>query len=100
MTGMDRLQISTLIEEKYLHASERFVTCVICKNDVYYYGHFYSFNDYQELKGKSKFRFIPRNNMKSFLSGCSQNGGANADYSIVIDGESILGIDFVMPLHR
>ncbi len=96
---MNKVEVAKLIEEDYVFAQKPFVVCVLCENDVFHYGHFYSFKDYEELKGTSHFRFIPRNNMKSFLSEYSKNGSANTNYSIILDSESIIGIEFVMPLH-
>ena len=96
---MDKFQVTNLIEETYSFANQPFVTRVICKNDITHYGYFYSFEDYIELKENNRFRFIPRNNMHTFKIEYSQNGKPNANYSFILDGEEMLSIEFVLPLH-
>lgn len=97
--GMNKVDVTKLIEENYLFNYQPFVTRVMCKDDITHYGYFYSFKDFIELKENTRFRFIPRNNMHSFLHEYSKNNDANTDYSIILDGEMIIDIEFVLPLH-
>lgn len=96
---MDKLEVTKLIEETYSFTNKPFVTRVLCKNDITHYGYFYSFEDYSELKEKNQYRFIPRNNLQLFKNEHSRNGKFNVRYSLILNGEEMLGIEFVLPLH-
>jgi hypothetical protein len=96
---MERLHATKLIEETYSFANQPFVTRVICKNDVTFYGHFYSFDDFRELKERNQFRFIPRNNLQTFKNEHTLNGKLNLNHSLILEGDEMLSIDFVLPLH-
>ena len=96
---MDKIQLTQLIEETYSYTKKQFVTRVICKNDITHYGYFYSFDDYIELQEKNQYRFIPRNNLPSFKSEHAKKGKFNSSYSLILHGEEILGVEFVLPLH-
>lgn len=96
---MDKMQVTTLIEATYSFANQPFVTRVICKDDVTYYGYFYSFDDYCELRERNQFRFIPRNNLQAFKNEHSQNGKFSTSHSLILKGEEMLNIEFVLPLH-
>lgn len=89
-----------MIEDRYSAGSNLSVTRVICKDDVTYYGYFNSFGDYSELMEKNRYRFIPRNNSKAFREEFSKKGVHNTTFSIIINGEDILAIEFVMPIHN
>jgi hypothetical protein len=96
---MDKTGIAQMIEDIYSIAKQPFVTRVICENDVTFYGYFNSFDDYPELKEKNQFRFIPRNNLMAFKNEYSKKGKYNTSHSIIVKGEDVLSIEFVMPLH-
>lgn len=96
---MDKSQATKLIEETYSFTHQQFVTRVICRNDVTHYGFFYFFDDYEYLKAKNQYRFIPRNNLQSFQSEHLKNGRYDTNYSVILDGEEMLNIEFVLPLH-
>jgi len=89
-----------MIEDRYASESNMSVTRVICKNDVTHYGYFNSFADYSELMEKNRYRFIPRNNSKAFRNEYSKKGEYNKTFSIILNGEDILAIEFVMPIHN
>ena len=97
--GMDKSQVAKLIEGAYSFANQPFVTCVICKNDVTHYGYFYSFDDYSELKERNQFRFIPRNNLQAFKKEKTLKGEFNTNHSLILHGEEMVSIEFVLPLH-
>lgn len=96
---MEKVETTKLIEETYSFANQPFVTRVICKNDITHYGYFYSFDDFGKLKESNHFRFIPRNNLQPFKNEHTKNGKFNTTHSLIIDGEQILSIEFVLPLH-
>ena len=95
---MNKEEVATMIEDRYAAGSNLSVTRVICKNDVTYYGYFNSFSDYSELMGKNRYRFIPRNNSKAFREDFTKKGVHDTSFSIVINGDDILAIEFVMPM--
>lgn len=95
---MKKEEVATMIEDRYASGSNLSVTRVICKDDVTYYGYFNSFNDYSELMEKNRYRFIPRNNSKAFREEYIKKGEYNTTYSIIINGDDILAIEFVMPM--
>jgi len=95
---MKKEEVATMIEHRYSAGNNLSVTRVICKNDVTYYGYFSSFSDYSELMQKNCYRFIPRNNSKAFREEYDKKGAYNTTYSIIINGEDILAIEFVMPM--
>jgi small nuclear ribonucleoprotein (snRNP)-like protein len=95
---MNKEEVATMIEDRYAAGSNLSVTRVICKDDVTYYGYFNSFDDYNELMEKNQYRFIPRNNSKAFREEYSKKGKYNTSYSIIINGDNILAIEFVMPI--
>jgi hypothetical protein len=95
---MNKEEVATLIEDRYADGSNLSVSRVICKNDVTYYGYFSSFSDYSELMQKNKYRFIPRNNSRAFREEFAKNGVYNTSYSVIISGDDMLAIEFVMPL--
>lgn len=96
---MDKAQVTALIEETYSFANQPFVSRVICKNDVTHYGYFYSFDDYSTLKEQNQFRFIPRNSLQTFQKEHSRSGKFNMNHSLILSGEEMLSIEFVLPLH-
>jgi hypothetical protein len=96
---MEKEEVATMIEDRYADGSNLSVTRVICKNDIAHYGYFNSFSDYTELMLKNKYRFIPRNNSKAFIEEFNKKGVHNTTFSIIINGEDILAIEFVMPIH-
>ena len=96
---MEREEISGLIENKYSDANQHFVTRVMCNNDITHYGYFNSFDDYTELKAKNQYRFIPRNNYLSLKNEYSKKGKYNTSHSIILKGEEVLDVEFVLPLH-
>jgi len=96
---MIKEEIARLLEDTYSigdHAPS--VTRVMCKDDVNFYGYFNSFSDYTDLKEKNQFRFIPRNNLKAFKEEFTKKGSYNSTYSIILNGDDIIDIEFVMPL--
>jgi len=95
---MNKEEVATLIEDRYAEGNNLSVSRVICKNDVTYYGYFSSFSDYSELMQKNKYRFIPRNNSRAFREEFAKNGVYNTSYSVIISGDDMLAIEFVMPL--
>ena len=95
---MNKEEVAILIEDRYAAGSNLSVTRVICKNDVTYYGYFSSFSDYSELMEKNRYRFIPRNSSKAFREEFTKNGIYNTSYSIIINGDDMLAIEFVMPI--
>lgn len=95
---MNKEEVATMIEDRYAAGSNLSVTRVICKDDVTYYGYFNSFDDYSELMEKNLYRFIPRNNSKAFREDFSKKGIYNTIFSIIINGDDILAIEFVMPI--
>lgn len=95
---MNKEEVATLIEDRYAAGSNLSVTRVICKNDVTHYGYFSSFSDYSELMEKNRYRFILRNNSKAFREEFTKKGIYNTAYSIIINGEDMLAIEFVMPM--
>ncbi len=97
---MNKEEVTTMIKDRYAEGSNLSVTRVICKDDVTYYGYFNSFSDFSELMEKNRYRFIPRNNSKAFREEHSKKGVFNTTFSIIINGEDILAIEFVMPLHN
>jgi hypothetical protein len=97
---MNKEEVATMIEDRYAAGSNLSVTRVICKNDVTYYGYFSSFSDYSELMEKNRYRFIPRNNSKAFREEFTKKGIYNTSYSIIINGDDMLAIEFVMPIHN
>jgi|GEM_PF-1859579 hypothetical protein len=98
-TLMDKAQITKFIEDSCSATNKPFVTRVMCKNDVTHYGYFNSFDDYNELKEKDQYRFIPRNNFMAFKNEYSEKGKYNVNHSIVLAGEDLVDIEFVLPLH-
>jgi small nuclear ribonucleoprotein (snRNP)-like protein len=96
---VDRLEINKLIVEASASVDKPFIMRVMCKNDVNYYGYFNAFDDYEKLQEKNQYRFIPRNNVHSFNSEYSKKGKYNANHSIILNGEDIINIEFVLPLH-
>lgn len=97
--AMDRLEAARLVEDANSSTNKRFVTRVMCKNDLTYYGYFNSFDDYRALQEKNLYRFIPRNNSQSFMNEYSEKGKYNSAYSIILNGEDMINIEFVLPLH-
>jgi hypothetical protein len=95
---MNKEEVATMIQDRYAEGSNLSVTRVICKDDITYYGYFSSFNDYSELMEKNRYRFIPRNNSKAFREDYSKKGEYNTTYSIIINGDDMLAIEFVMPI--
>jgi len=95
---MNKEEVATLIQDRYAAGSNLSVSRVICKNDVTYYGYFSSFGDYSELMEKNQYRFIPRNSSKAFREDFTKMGTYNTSYSIIIKGDDILAIEFVMPM--
>lgn len=95
---MNKEEVSILIEDRYAAGSNLSVTRVICKDDITHYGYFNTFNDYTELLEKNRYRFIPRNSSKAFREEFSKKGVQNTTFSIIINGEDILAIEFVMPM--
>jgi len=96
---MDKTQMIKLIEDTYSTAVQSFVTRVICKDDIAHYGYFNSFDDYSELKEKNQYRFIPRNNFHAFKDEYVKRGRHNVSHSIILTGEDVVDIQFVLPLH-
>ncbi len=97
---MNKEEVAAMIEDRYATGSNLSVTRVICKNDITYYGYFNSFSDYSELMNKNRYRFIPRNNSKAFMEDYTRNGIYNTSYGIIINGDDMLAIEFVMPMHN
>jgi small nuclear ribonucleoprotein (snRNP)-like protein len=95
---MNKEEVATMIQDRYADGSNLSVTRVICKNDVTYYGYFSSFSDYSELMEKNCYRFIPRNSSKAFREDFTKKGIHDTSFSIIIKGEDILAIEFVMPM--
>ena len=95
---MNKEEVASMIEDRYSAGSNLSVTRVICKNDITYYGYFSSFGDYSELMHENRYRFIPRNNSKAFREEFSKKGVYNSAFSIIIHGEDMLAIEFVMPI--
>ncbi len=95
---MRKEEVAALIQERYAAGSNLSVSRVICKNDITYYGYFNSFEDYSELMEKNKYRFIPRNNSKAFREKFTEKGVHDTVFSIIINGDDILAIEFVMPM--
>jgi len=95
---MNKEEVAAMIEDRYAAGSNLSVTRVICKNDITYYGYFSSFSDYSELMEKNRYRFIPRNNSKAFREDFTRKGIYNTSYSIIINGDDMLAIEFVMPM--
>lgn len=96
---MDKLQVTSLIKESFSLADQQYIMRVICKDDVTFYGYFNSFDDFNELEEKNQFRFIPRNNAHTFKDEYSKNGKYNINHSIILRGEDIVNMEFVLPLH-
>ena len=95
---MNKEEVSTMIKDRYADGSNLSVSRVICKNDVTHYGYFNSFSDYSELMERNKYRFIPRNNSKAFREDFSKKGVYSTSYSIILNGDDMLAIEFVMPM--
>src|ERR1700722_2147764 len=95
---MNKEEVASMIQDRYAEGSNLSVTRVICKDDVTHYGYFSSFSDYSELMEKNRYRFIPRNSSKAFREEFTKNGIYNTSYSIIINGDDMLAIEFVMPI--
>ena len=95
---MTKEEISGLIEDRYAVGLSPTVTRVMCNRDITYYGYFNSFGDYSELKEKNQYRFIPRNNFKAFREEHDTKGIYSTKHSIIINGDEVIDIEFVMPL--
>jgi hypothetical protein len=96
---MNKEEITRLIDDRYAVGLNPTVTRVMCKDDVNHYGYFNSFGDYAELKEKNQYRFIPRNNFKAFRDEHNKKGIYSTKHSIIINGDDVINIEFVMPLH-
>jgi hypothetical protein len=96
---MERTEIAKLLEDTYSVANQPFVTRVICKDEITFYGCFNSFEDSAGLKEKNQYRFVPRNNSIAFKNEFSKNGKYNTRHSIIVEGEDVVSIEFVLPLH-
>jgi hypothetical protein len=96
---MEKTEITRLVEDRYSDATQPYVTRVICKNDLTFYGYFNTFDDYSELKERNQYRFIPRNNLSAYKDEFVRKGKHNLNHSVVINGDDVLDIEFVLPLH-
>jgi len=96
---MDKIQVTNLIKETYSYPEQAYIMRVICKDDITFYGYFSSFDDFTELEEKNQYRFIPRNNVHSFKNDYSKNGAYDRNHSIILNGEDIINMEFVLPLH-
>ncbi|HTB08011.1 MAG TPA: hypothetical protein VK806_13760 [Bacteroidia bacterium] len=96
---MNKEEMLNLVDDKYAVGLNPTVTRVMCKDDVTHYGYFNSFGDVTELKAKNQYRFIPRNNFKAFKEEFNQKGIYGVKHSIVINGDDVVDIEFVLPLH-
>ncbi|NNM95145.1 MAG: hypothetical protein HKL88_06755 [Bacteroidia bacterium] len=97
---MDKEQMVKLIEDTYSTKNKTFVTRVTCTDNVTHYGYFHPFDDYAKLKEKNIYRFVPRNNYAALKSGYEKKWKYDAKHSIILQGEDVLNIDFVLPLHN
>ena len=97
---MSREEITSHTDNRMAIGINLPVARVICNDDITHYGYFNSFDDYNELKEKNQYRFIPRNNLRAFQDEHGKKGVYNTVYSIIISGDNILSIEFVMPLHN
>ena len=96
---MNKEEITRLIDDRYAVGLNPTVTRVMCKGDVNHYGYFNSFGDYAELKEKNQYRFIPRNNFHAYKDEYVKRGRHNVSHSIILTGEDVVDIQFVLPLH-
>jgi len=96
---MTKEEIADLLEVTQVNDKVRpSLIRVMCKRDITHYGYFVSFDDYTELKAKNLFRFVLRNNFRIFNTDYQKSGKYNTRYSIILNGDDVLYIEFVMPL--
>jgi hypothetical protein len=97
---MNKEEIATLLEGTHANNNAKpTVIRVMCKKDITLYGFFVSTGDYNDLKEKNEFRFVPRNSYKAFNDEYAKKGTYNLNYSSILKGDDIEYIEFVMPLN-
>lgn len=100
MQKMEQGEIAKLIEDTYSTENETYVTRVICNDNITHYGYFHPFDDYIKLKEKNQYRFVPRNNYAALKDAHERKGKYDVKHSVILEGDNIVNIEFVLPLHN
>ena len=70
-------------------------TVVTFSNSTSYYGFFVRLIDWEGLKAKNKWRFVPINKFAQFDYEFRRNNNPNPDNSLIIDGDSISKLEII-----
>ncbi len=70
-------------------------TVVTFSNSASYYGFFVLLFDWEGLKAKNKWRFVPINKFAQFDHEFKMNKSPNPDHSLIIDGDAISKLEII-----
>ena len=87
-------QIQNFIDNVNPNHGQKIVVTFL--NSASFYGFFFLFNDWIELKKYNKWRFIPYNKFIQFDHEFQVTNIPNIDYSIIIDGDHVSNLETIM----